>query len=115
MLIKLPIEEDKKYVALLEILGSCVSPFNKIRPKEREVLAELYRIAEKIKDVPEEEKYKILFHSDSKKEVANILDISIFNLGNIIGELKKKGLVDDFGLTKKLPFTDKVTFNFIIE
>lgn len=115
MLIKLPVEEEKKYVALLEILGSCVSPFNKIRPKEREVLAELYRINDKISNMPEEDKYKVLFHSDSKREIAEILNISIFNLGNIIGDLKKKGLVDDYGLTKKLPFTDKVTFNFIIE
>jgi len=116
---KLPIKVsvEEKYRWVVKILGSSLSPFNKLRPREQDVLGLLYYYNFKHKDVPEQYRDTITFSSDTKKEIASKLDISMDNLYNILLVLRDYGIIgkDEFvpKYIKPIENIDSITFEFI--
>ena len=85
----------------------------KITTREKAVLAEFIVIYMLLKSKKVEEPYlsKLLFDSDARKEVCNALNISSFNLTNIIAALKAKECILDDKISPQL-IPDK---EFVIE
>jgi hypothetical protein len=110
---KLPINKDKRYIFLIKFLATFVEEYGTLSEREIDVLAELYKLNDKYKAVPEEDKGKLIFHADNKRAIANKLEITMFNIGNILSSLTKKGFRDELGLPKVIPMMDSITIKFI--
>jgi hypothetical protein len=111
--IKLPIPEEDRYKFILEVLSVFVSEFKQLRDREIELLAEFYKLNEKFKAVPLEDRYKLIFHSDNKKDIAEKMQVSMLNLNNLMKDLKKKGLLDELGIVKEIPLTNKINLEMV--
>ena len=109
---KLPIPKDERYIFLIKLLGTFIDEYKVLSDREIEVLAELYKLHDKYINVPEEDKGKLIFHADNKKDIAEKVGITLFNLHNVIGSLTKKGFRDELGLPKVIPMMDSVTIKF---
>ena len=88
----IPVTKEGKFLVILQLL-SAIPPFSKLRPRELEVFAELLKINEKYKDLPEKERNKLIFDYDTKQEIADKCNIRMNNIYNILQGLKKKGLI----------------------
>lgn len=108
MKIKLETEIDKFYYSVFKLLNET---FFQFREKELEVIAALYTknyyLLEKVKD--ENLRMSLLFSSDSKKELAESLDLGYNSFMNNITSLRKKGMIDKNQLNTKFYLNPKST------
>lgn len=74
-------------------------PFNELRPKELDVLAELYLYNDKYQNVELTDRWKLIMHYDTKMQIKDKLGLSDANFNNILSSLKKRKLL----IEKKIP------------
>jgi hypothetical protein len=94
-----------------------------LTPRERDVMAEILdRYMELTKEgVTIPWSYKLCFDSDSRKKYCEKLEISSYNLTNLLSGLKEKGAIYDVSadgvtitfISKQLIPVKEITFNFI--
>jgi chromosome segregation and condensation protein ScpB len=126
MEIPLKLKEDKKYLEVIRMLANVkhpveITPYNKLRNREMEVLAVLnYLYNEKYATIPEKERNLLIFAPTTRKEIQDIIgkdDSSVSKevVYNIIKDLRKKGFIDGTTMIKgrMLPNVDKLTFKFV--
>jgi len=115
MELKIKVDKLQKFRWVIELLSGSVSPFNKLRPKEKDVLALLYFKYNELLNIPEEHRDTIIFSSQCKKDICNEIKISNDNLYNIFAELKSKGILEKNFLVRKYIIKDEntLTFRFI--
>lgn len=115
MNIAIPVTRSTKFNWIVDTL-SVMSPFSELRPKEREVLAELLKLNNELKNIPDNQRNLLLFHADNKKIMAENIGISVDGFYNIIMSLKKKGIITTEGIDKKylIPNIESITFKFIL-
>lgn len=121
---KIPISKEEKYNWIIDIM-SCLKPFSELRPREREVLAEIYRLNEELSNIPDEQRSLLLAHSENKKKMAvrvGETGITVDSFYNIVMALKKKGMLEGERNEISIPkiYIDRLTknndsikFNFI--
>lgn len=101
-----------------------LQPFLKIRNKELELLAKLlyhrYLISQEVKN--KEMLDELLFSSKTRKHIMKELDIKEYSYNNLLSSLRKKNIVTDNSINKKLipvikePFDNfKLVYNIDIE
>ena len=111
------INKDSKFKWIVEIM-SCMQPFKSLRPRERELIAKILKLSYDIKDVPKEQRKLLIFHQDNKKKMAEEMNMTMENFYNLILSLRKKGILDDYGVIDKYctPFMQdlkNINFKFI--
>lgn len=116
MNINIKVKKGKEFEGYLRILAS-IPPFSSLRPRELQVLAELYTINYQNISIPEETRNKIVFHKDTRQGIADKLGISVQSVYNITLSLREKGLLGDDKFITKFVISklDKITFNFTEE
>ena len=92
MAITLTTTKEKRFRTLLEIY-SVVSPYSKLRPREKDVLAVLYELNYKYSHLPIEQRELLIFHKSSRKQVAEASGMTIVVFYNIVKDLTKKGIL----------------------
>lgn len=80
------------YRVVLEIM-SFVAPYSKMRPRQKDVYAELIKKNNVYKDLSIKEKNKLIFDLDTYKEIGNNLNTSVDVVSNVISELRKQGFI----------------------
>ena len=85
-----------------------------ITSREKDVLTEFIEIhlLLKSKDIVEPYLSKLLFDSDSRKQVCTNLSISSFNLTNVLTSLKNKGCIIDEQISLPLIPEKELIFEF---
>ena len=114
-----PIAKDNLFEGYLKTL-SCIPPFNKLRPREIQVLAELYRINFDNIAIPEPSRSRIVFHKDTRKSIGEKLGISTQDVYNLTCSLRQKGLLEDDKFNDKYakPFLEpieEIVFKFRVK
>lgn len=89
--IPLPSTSDKVYRQYVEL----INPVLKLRGKEIEVLAELLKYNNELKNIKEKNRWKLIMDYDNKSEICDTLDISEGSLANNLSSLRKKGWIVD--------------------
>ena len=87
-----PIPVKDYYRQLLDILDF-IHPFDKLRPRQKDIYAELLKKNNKYKSLDPKDRNKLIFDKSTYKEIAATLDLSSSNIYNIMGELKDLGLI----------------------
>ena len=115
MELKIKVDKLQKFRWIIELLSGSVSPFNKLRPKEKDVLAMLYYKYNELASYPDEDRDTLIFSSKYKKEICNKIEISSDNLYNIFAELKSKGIIEKEYLVRNyiIKNDNVLTFRFI--
>lgn len=126
MEIKLKLTGDKKYLEVIRMLSNIkhpieITPFNKLRNREMEVLAILYYFYnEQHSDIPESKRDEYIFSYDSRQEIIEILsergvNVSKETVYNIMMDLRKKGFIDSKSINRShlLSNTKQLTFKFV--
>lgn len=113
MIIPITCREKEFYRYYTELLN----PIMELRKRALDVLAELMYHYQELSSYPEDIKWKLLFDYDTKKKIAEELDISMDVLNNNLTELRKKNIIIDGKLVKACriqPKDDKyeLTFRF---
>jgi len=110
------VTKEQKFMWIVEVLGSVTTPFNLLRLKERQVLAQLYYHNTLHNDVPKEYRDKITFDKETKQLICDRLNITMENLYNIMVVLRKKKLLqkEPVGFNPKfiIEDTNNLTLNF---
>lgn len=114
MEVTLPVTKDNKFRGIVEILG-CINPFIKLRSRERDVLAELYKLNFRYSHIPSDERNQMIFNKSARKVVAENLGISVDSVYNITMSLRKKGILTEDGFTPKylVNNVDEIVFKLI--
>ena len=79
---------DKFYRQVLEVLGN-VPPINKLRPKEKDVLAELMYQFDNYKSYPEQHRRTIIYSNDNRKVMREKIGIGADSFNNNISILRR--------------------------
>lgn len=101
----------------LEILKS-FPPFNLLRSKELDVLAEILFYNYKYKDIDALVRGKVIFDYSTKVEMRENLSMDEQSFNNHLTTLRKKGILDKRNINKTFgidPITPVITFNFKLE
>jgi hypothetical protein len=117
MEIRIPVTKENRFRRIIELLDA-IPPFNKLRPREKDVLAELYRINYENIDVPEKGRNRIVFHKDTRNIIAGKLGVSTQDVYNLTCSLRKRGLIEEDRFVEKytkafLVPIDEINFKFI--
>ena len=113
--IPIPVIKEKRFEWIINVL-SCLEPFKSLRPKEREVVARILKLSDELKSIPKEQRGLLIFHQDNKKRIAEEMEMTIDNYYNLILSLRKKGIVDEYGIVEKYSsylLSDITSINFI--
>ena len=126
MEIPLKLEKDKKYLEILRLFSNMkhpneITPYNKLRNRELELLAIIYYFYnDKYGNIPEEERNTLIFSSVGRTEMQRILSteevpVTKETVYNIMLSLRKKGLIEENRVIKKnvIPVVDKLTLKFV--
>lgn len=103
------------FAKLINVL-SLVDPINKLRPKERELLAYFLYYNDKYKSLDIEERATILFHKTTRIDIQELMGIDSQTFYNLKSQLKIKKLLNSEYLSKvfiNLYHTDNFNINFI--
>ena len=107
-------DSSKFYRQYLELLN----PLIKLRGKELDVLAQLLFHNNKLKDIPEPHRWKIIFDYDTKVEIRTALELSDASMNNNLTSLRKKGIIKNNKVIKNLLIypnkKSRIIFNFNI-
>lgn len=112
----IPIKTTSKsfYRQYLELLN----PLIKLRGKELDVLAALLKYNNKLKDIPAEHRWKIIFEYETKTEIRTELGLSEASMNNNLSALRKKSIIKNNKVVKSLLINPgkecKVSFKFSI-
>ena len=87
--VNIPTNENKFYRQYLEILN----PIIKLRGKELDVLAELLFHNNRLKEIPEKHRWKLIFDYDTKADIRGKLKLSEASLNNNLSALRKKKII----------------------
>ena len=102
MIINIHTDERSFYRKALRLLEP-FPPFNRLRKRELDVLAELFYYNEVGKSVEYNKRMDMIFSRTVRLDIIKNLDISKDNLNNNLKELRKKGFIEEGNkLTKKL-------------
>jgi isocitrate dehydrogenase kinase/phosphatase len=117
---KIPIKtsEDKFFRQILELFRS-LPPFNKLKPRELDILAQLLHYNNMNRDVDVKIRHVVVFSTELRKEMRENLGISVEVFNNNLSGLKKHKLIT--ADNKLVPFLEtlyfdknfKLEFNFI--
>lgn len=107
MRIPIKTNTEKFYIQVVELLSS-FAPINKLFPKERKIVAELMYQNYLYRNIPEQQRWIILFSAENRKFMQEKLNISESALNVYFSSMRKaKILTDDnklsLFLTKILP------------
>lgn len=115
MNINIPTDENKYFHQIIEIL-QVFAPFNNLRKRQREVFAEILYHNHLLRDEKEDLRNRLLFDSETRKEISRKLGISKANLYNIYKELRQKNLLTKNGINTKFRYGflqyPEITFTF---
>jgi hypothetical protein len=75
-------------------------PLDLLCNKELDLLAEFMYWNNELKDLPDEHKWKIIFHYDTKMKMKEHLKMSEVGFNNNLRTLRKKGFISKSKLTK---------------
>jgi hypothetical protein len=112
----IPIKTSSRtfYRQYLELLN----PLIRLRGKELDVLAALLKYNNKLKDIPEEHRWKIIFEYETKTEIRTELKLSEASMNNNLSALRKKNIIKNNRVVKNLliyPGKEcKISFKFSI-
>jgi len=108
----------RQYVELLQPLIKCT-------PKEADILAEFMYHNYLNRDIPDRARNEFVFGTSTRKKIREHLDMSSGSFNNNMSSLKKRGILKENELPKKLraspkPYKDgqykfELTYHFIIE
>ena len=101
--IRIQVPRNKYFIKVLELL-SPFKPFDSLTKREREVLSLLLQFNYEKRDIPYEDRMKVLFNYEIRQEIGTRMDISIFNLNNLYKGLRQKGFIDLYSINKKFLF-----------
>ena len=108
-----PTTPENKYIKLLEIL-KLIPPFNNLRPRERQVYAELLYYHDKYKELKDEDRNRLIFDYATREDIAEKYGISKDVVYNVMKELKQKGVITGKEICAKyiLPEVKSISFIF---
>lgn len=96
-----------------------IQPFKDLRDKELKVLAQLLYYAYKYKNLPDRERFRLVFDYDTRQEICENLGIPVGSLNNNLTALRIKKIVIDKTINKKFlldPDKDPmVVYKFLTE
>jgi hypothetical protein len=114
MKIKLKVTEDTYFIKLLLILDN-IPPFNKLRPKELEMYANLLMLNHKYRSIPFKERNTLIFSYDNKIQIADLMDIKLSGVYNLLSTLRSVGIIEAESLIPKYVLTKTNELTFIFE
>lgn len=100
----------RQYLELVKIF----KPFNKLRPKELDVLAEFLYLNNEYSAVPYEDRWKLIMHYDTKVGIKERLNMGDANFNNILSAFRNKGIMVDKRIEEKYLFNIGQDFKFKI-
>ena len=83
---------DKFFRQVLELLRS-LPPFNKLRPRELELLSKLMAYSDEFKALDRDSRYDLIFSTRTRRTIADDLDMSEDVFNNNLSILRRHGLV----------------------
>ncbi len=112
---KIKIKDSLDYfIKLMGILG-IAAPINKLRPKERLLLAHLLYYNDKYKSLDQEERSRLIFSKETRIDICEAMNIDAQTFYNNKSQLKAKGILNDEYLNKpfyNFYFTGESNLNF---
>ena len=111
--LKLSTDKRKFFRQYLELV-KIFKPFNKLRPKELDVLAEFMYLNNEYIEVPYEDRWKLIMHYDTKIGIKERLDMGDANFNNILSAFRNKGIMVDKRIESKYLFNIEDNFEFKI-
>jgi len=114
--IKIRTTERQYFRQVLNILRG-FDPFSSCQPRELDVLGELYYWNYYYKDIPEDSRGKLIFDYDTKRSIADYLNIDSAVLDNSLSALRRKNLIVGRKIHKtfNIEFGKSLVFEFIKE
>jgi len=97
---------NRFYRQFLDIFAS-VPPINDLRPREKDVLAEIMLQNDKFQQLPDSIRYITIFSTDIRKEMRSNLDIKEEIFNNILSKFRKTKILVDNRLN---PFLDSILY-----
>jgi len=79
-------------------------PFNKLRPKEIELYANLLDINHKYRNIPFKERNTLIFNYDTKIKIADNMGIKLSGIYNILSNLRSLKIIESESLLPKYVF-----------
>jgi hypothetical protein len=83
---------DKFFRQVLELLRS-LPPFNKLRPRELELLSKLMAYSDEFKALDKDSRYDLIFSTRTRRTIADDLDMSEDAFNNNLSILRRHGLL----------------------
>lgn len=83
---------DKFFRQVLELLRS-LPPFNKLRPRELELLSKLMAYSDEFKTLDRDSRYDLIFSTRTRRTIADDLDMSEDAFNNNLSILRRHGLL----------------------
>lgn len=111
-MLKIQLQKDNYFLRLLELF-SLFKPFSILTKREREALAILLEENYKRLDIPYEDRMKIIFNYETRRDIADRMKVSVFNLNNLYKGLRTKGFIDLYSINKKYLFTPETHNEFL--
>jgi len=92
MKINVKVSDDTYFLKLLSILSS-IPPFNKLRSRELETYAYLLEYNHRYRNIPFEERNKLIFDYDVKQSIATRMGVDIAAVRNYMSILRSHGVI----------------------
>jgi len=111
-MIKIQIPRNNYFIKVLELL-SPFKPFNSLTKREREVLSLLLEFNYEKRDIPYEDRMKIIFNYETRQKITSRVGISVFNINNLYKGLREKEFITLYGINKKFLLTPETHGEFL--
>lgn len=99
---------DKFYDQLIQLMSS-FAPIKSLGGREKQILVEILIQNYKLRSIPENSRFILIFSSENRKELAEKIGISVDNLYQHLSLLRKKGVLSHDN--KLPPFLSKILPN----
>ena len=83
---------DKFYEQLVQLMSS-FAPIKSLGPREKQILVDLLIQNYKLRDLPENSRYILIFSTENRKDMADRFNITLDNLYQHFALLRKKGVI----------------------
>jgi DNA-binding MarR family transcriptional regulator len=108
----------KFFRQFLELIKS-IPPFNKLRPKELDVLAELMYQNDRYSDLEPKIRQKIIFDTKTREEIRNGLNMTKESFNNNLSILRKHGVLSKenelMPFLRNILYDDKYVVEFVFK
>ncbi len=112
--LRLNTTKDKFFRQYLEVVR-VMPPFNKLRSRELDVLAELLRYNDYYKEVPHEDRWALILHYKTKNNIkARLNNMSTANFNNILTSFRQKNILIDNKIPENYLIIPEDEFEFKI-